>query len=238
MFGRKRREIGQFSPDSNGTPSCLIRTAVPMFPFGALRASSDPPAAFRPLLLLLTLQLAELLRCFSGDPAFKNECTSLSYCLMIISRNGRTQWSCDGNAFSQVSLCSTLGLQQDVEEANANYPPIPKSSRLSVNADPLVRTPFDASGSSALSASSSSSNRYYPPSSRTKPTYRERDLVSRRFGPTAVMEGLRCFDAGLLGRVCCCSDNFCNAAPPSREVPSLPWAFLLLIGVWRIIGFF
>uniref|UniRef100_A0A914BZS0 Uncharacterized protein n=1 Tax=Acrobeloides nanus TaxID=290746 RepID=A0A914BZS0_9BILA len=28
---------------------------------------------------------------------------------MILQKSGRTQWSCDGNGFSQPSICSTLG---------------------------------------------------------------------------------------------------------------------------------
>ncbi|KAI6215658.1 hypothetical protein M3Y94_00410700 [Aphelenchoides besseyi] len=188
----------------------------------------------RQLLLLLCVQLVRTwaLKCFSGNPAFKNECTSLSHCLMIISRNGRVQHSCDGNSYQQVSLCSTLGLQQDVdEEANANYPSLTlqkSASRLSVGSDPLVRTPYD---------SSSSSNRYYPPSSRTQPTYRSRDATARRYTPVAE-DGLRCFDAGLLGKICCCTSNFCNSA----DSPVLQNHGLLSIGMlfllWRLIGLF
>lgn len=31
---------------------------------------------------------------------------------------GRSQWSCDGNSFNQVSLCSNLGLMKDLVAGN------------------------------------------------------------------------------------------------------------------------
>ncbi|CAD5231501.1 unnamed protein product [Bursaphelenchus xylophilus] len=156
-----------------------------------------------PLLFLILFAQFDLiwsLKCFSGDPIFKNECTSLSYCLMIVSRSGRSQWSCDGNAFSQVSLCSTLGLQQDVEEeTNLNvlsprkrYPLI-SDAPVSRSEIPLVRSPFESTG------------RYSTGYRRSNSPY------SQGLGKG------RCFDGGELGRICCCSTDFCN-----RGVSVLP----------------
>ncbi|CAD5225311.1 unnamed protein product [Bursaphelenchus okinawaensis] len=161
------------------------------------------------LLILLFAQIDSIwsLKCFSGDPVFKNECTSLSYCLMIVSRSGRSQWSCDGNAFSQVSLCSTLGLQQDVEEEtnlNVLSPrkryPLTSEVMSSRSEGTLVRSPFE-----------SSSGRYSG--------YRRNSPY-----PQSINKG-RCFDGGDLGRICCCSADFCNQS--SRL--SLPFTLIFVL---------
>ncbi|KAI6190445.1 hypothetical protein M3Y97_00118800 [Aphelenchoides bicaudatus] len=176
------------------------------------------------LLLVFNWQVADAtLKCFSGDPAFRSECTSLSYCLYITSRNGRTQWSCDGNALSQVSLCSTLGLQHDLAEEATLYG---ERNYRGKSENKLVRTPYE---STAIS-----SNRYYPPRSLSGGNSRETGLSSsRRFSATPLAPELRCFNGGDLGQICCCSTDFCNYAFNNFCVNTKTLIAAMLFLLWR-----
>jgi len=234
------------------------------------------------------------LKCFAGDPAYQYECTSLSYCLLITSRQGRSQWSCDGNSFNQVSLCSQLGQSGERPLSEREYTDSsssahsnervavfenrvvgPKSSselgRRRVDAgeevdgeedeeladfyrrqEALLRrrdelAPGDESGdrdNRRRFADSAASTK--PVRSHMRPRSavegsphhygpiieRERDYPSAHERPLPAVHyysgQLRCFDGGALGRICCCSADFCNhgvMAGCSR------WVVMVAVGV-------
>ncbi|KAK0410919.1 hypothetical protein QR680_005394 [Steinernema hermaphroditum] len=113
----------------------------------------------------------ESLRCFAGNPLERNECSSLNHCIRITPRSGDSQWSCDGNSISHVSLCQSISQSQ-------------KSDVIQFENQRFTRPGQDHP------------QRYTPDRSRSR-TSREEEF---------------CFSAGVLGEICCCQSDFCNAA--------------------------
>ncbi|XGW01398.1 hypothetical protein V3C99_013945 [Haemonchus contortus] len=57
-------------------------------------------------LSLMILPVIQALYCFSGHTDSHHKCTSQSYCVVVKSRHGLIQRSCDGNAMAHISLCA------------------------------------------------------------------------------------------------------------------------------------
>lgn len=88
----------------------------------------------------------------------------------------------------------------------------------------LVRTPYE---SSAIS-----SNRYYPSRSLGGGSSHESSFgSSHRYGATPLTSGLRCFNGGELGRICCCTTDFCNFSVNHFCTKTVAAAMLFLL--WR-----
>ncbi|CAB3397459.1 unnamed protein product [Caenorhabditis bovis] len=75
-------------------------------------------------ILYTFLPVSAVLRCLSGHSRYPTQCTSQSYCVTITSKTGPVQRSCDGNAISQVSLCSMYAMHSipRVQVDYSNYP--------------------------------------------------------------------------------------------------------------------
>ena len=141
-------------------------------------------------------------------------------------RTGRSQWSCDGNSYSQVSLCSHLGMDGP---RHTIYEAPPLSSRESL---------FQSNTADPYSRSNSNRNeRLYFIKQQIDPRLSQfvndgstaGEGVPEVAALTSKRNGKRCFDAGDLGRICCCSTDYCNGASDSRVyfsimfLPFLAW---------------
>ncbi|KAE9554349.1 hypothetical protein FO519_002459 [Halicephalobus sp. NKZ332] len=162
--------------------------------------------------LVTFLEKIEALRCYAGNPSRRHECNSLSYCLVVTSRTGRSQWSCDGNAYSQVSLCSNLGMdtsRHTIYEA----PPVPARDSFFQNADP---DPYSRSNANKNERMYFIKQQIDPRLSQFVDGSGTAEGNPEPAALSARKNGKRCFDAGDLGKICCCSTDFCNGVPESR----------------------
>ncbi|TKR60342.1 hypothetical protein L596_027600 [Steinernema carpocapsae] len=136
------------------------------------------------------LPFVESLRCFAGDPVEGNECSSLSHCIRITSRGGESQWSCDGNSISHISMCAIVSHSQ--KPAFVQF-----------------------------------ENQRFTRPGQEHPQRYSQDRVRSR-SPRE-----ECYDAGLLGDVCCCQTDFCNSA--SRLELRTPLEIPLLCSISGIL---
>uniref|UniRef100_A0AC35G5B5 Uncharacterized protein n=1 Tax=Panagrolaimus sp. PS1159 TaxID=55785 RepID=A0AC35G5B5_9BILA len=114
----------------------------------------------------------------------------------MTSRTGKTQWSCDGNAITQISICSSFGMdapRHRIYEA-------PPSSRQ----DSFYRPSSDSG------PPSSSGSLYYVKQkldSRFTPFVNDFPNNNNEMGEER-KNGQRCFDGGQIGKFCyisfCC----------------------------------
>lgn len=120
----------------------------------------------------------------------------------MFCRTGRTQWSCDGNAITQVSICSSFGMDAPRHRI---YEAAPRSDSFYRPSDSAAT----ASGS-LYYVKQKLDSRLTPfvndiPNNNNNPDFRGDSSDRNR-------NGLRCFDGGQIGKVCCCDTDFCNSA--------------------------
>ncbi|KAI1714712.1 hypothetical protein Ddc_11298 [Ditylenchus destructor] len=203
------------------------------------------------------MQTVDALRCFAGNPAYRHECSSLSYCLTIFSKiDDHTQWSCDGNSFNQVSLCSNLGILSPDSVSSRSSAPVAVFDQPSgaIGGQPHHRLPVSGTDDDALAEyyraqeanamarglSSMEKERHqrrlhYAPDGSESFRPQSIPLHRRQYGPSSETSEYtrnnnrgqayrgnaggvvryyagqsKCFDGGDLGRICCCSTDFCN----------------------------
>uniref|UniRef100_A0A7E4VLY5 Protein sleepless n=1 Tax=Panagrellus redivivus TaxID=6233 RepID=A0A7E4VLY5_PANRE len=181
-------------------------------------------------ILLNNAVLVDGLRCYAGNPHRKRECTSMSYCLMITAKTGHTQWSCDGNSFTQLSLCQNLGMdapRHTIYEASASSRQL--SAFQGISASAAVNS--ESTDGSSVYIRSPNEMIHYPSNNNLKEHVDARlgNFVSDVTGTggsnsyyrnggggsprgSVTPGGKRCFDVGALGRICCCATDYCNGA--------------------------
>lgn len=132
---------------------------------------------------------------------------------MQLFRTGKSQWSCDGNSYNQVSLCSTLALLNSDKTTTFESFGSKNADKSAYDSSSFLRRqdPSSSGSMARLSYTKDSDQREY---SRTH---------GRAF--LGFRHVNRCFDGGELGKICCCSTDMCNA---SQKVPS---CFSLLVGL-------